>query len=113
MKWQAPASDDRERLEGCLGRLYVLDPDAPIVELDRILEPVWQRANTILAALFGDRSLQFHMFRQPSYQGAVSHVVGGLPGSDQRTKYHHLISLFRDDLELALKRLDGPLERMA
>lgn len=111
--WQAPGANDRERLEACLGRLYILDMDASIPELDAILDPVWQCANEILAALFGDRSLQFHMFRQPSYATAVSHIVKDLPGIDERTKYRHLISLFRDDLELALKRLDGPLERIA
>ena len=113
MTWQAPAPDDRERLEGCLGRLYVLDPNASNRELDGILEPVWRRANAILAALFGDHSLKFHMFRQPSYNSAVSHIVSGLPGTDEKAKYKHLISLFREDLELALQRLDGPFERFA
>lgn len=111
--WQAPGADDRERLESCLGRLYILDTEVSARELDLILEPVWQSANEILARLFGDRSLQFHMFRQPSYMSAVSHIVKDLPGIDEHTKYRHLISLFRDDLELALRRLDGPLERFA
>lgn len=113
MVWKGPAADDRDRLEGCLGRLYIIDPEADPHEMDGILEPVWQCANAVLAALFGERSLQFHMFRQPSYRGAVAHIVDDLPGTDRRTKYRHLISLFRDDLETALKRLDGPLPRHA
>ena len=99
----------RQSLELLLGRLYFVDTAVPVADLDRALDPLWQQANAILKRLFGDQTLQFHMFRQPSYLGAVSNAVTGLPGVDERDKYKHLIALFREDLDLALKRLDGPL----
>ena len=56
---------------------------------------------------FGTQTLRFHMFRQPSYMGAVRHIVGTLAGDDERTRYTYMISLFREDMDLALKRIDG------
>ena len=100
---------NRQELELLMGRLYFVDTAASAVELNRALDPLWLKANSILKALFGGQTLQFHMFRQPSYMAAVRHAVAGMPGIDERTKYQNLISLFLDDLDLAMKRLEGPL----
>ena len=100
---------NRQELELLMGRLYFVDTAASAVELNRALDPLWLKANSILKALFGDQTLQFHMFRQPSYMAAVRHAVAGMPGIDERTKYQNLISLFLDDRDLAIKRLEGPL----
>jgi hypothetical protein len=102
-------SAGRQRLEELLGRLYLIDPSVPIKELDAMLNPLWVQANKVLAAVFGNQTLRFHMFRQPSYMGAVRHIVGTLAGDDERTRYTYLISLFREDIDLALERLEGRL----
>jgi hypothetical protein len=39
--------------------------------------------------------------------GAARHIVGTLPGGDERTRYTCLISLFREGIDLALERIDG------
>ena len=106
MKGAAVAAG-RQCLEELLGRLFLIDPALPIRELDAILNPLWVQANKVLAAVFGKQTLRFHMFRQPSYLGAVHHIVGTLPGDDERTRYTYLISLFREDIDLALERIDG------
>jgi hypothetical protein len=100
-------SGGRSLLEELLGRLYLIDITAPISELDAVLNPLWLQANKVLSAVFGTQTLRFHMFRQPSYMGAVRHIVGTLAGDDERTRYTYMISLFREDMDLALKRIDG------
>jgi len=100
-------SESRRRLEELLGRLYLIDPAASIRELDAVLDPLWAQANKVLAAVFGNQTLRFHMFRQPSYMSAVKHIVGTLAGDDERSRYTYMISLFREDIDLAIERLEG------
>jgi hypothetical protein len=104
---QQAVSESRQLLEELLGRLYLVDPAAPIRELDAVLNPLWAQANKALAAVFGGQTLRFHMFRQPSYMSAVKHIVGTLSGDDERTRYTYMISLFREDIDLAIERLEG------
>lgn len=100
-------SDGRRLLEEVLGRLYLVDAGAPIRELDAALGPLWLQANKVLATVFGSQTLRFHMFRQPSYMGAVRFFVGTLAGDDERARYKNMISLFREDIDLAIERLEG------
>jgi len=60
---------NRQELELLMGRLYFVDTAASAVELNRALDPLWLKANSILKALFGDQTLQFHMLFDLSILG--------------------------------------------
>jgi hypothetical protein len=53
----------RKCLEKLLGRFYRIDPNVPIRELDATLSPLWVQADKVLAALSGNQTIRFRIFR--------------------------------------------------
>lgn len=94
-------------LRVCLGELRAIDPNRLDAGLEQKLERLWQDINVRLAEIFGRDGLRFHMFRQPSFASALSHIVGERRTPDALVvAYRHLIGQLIGDVESAIVVLE-------
>jgi hypothetical protein len=86
-----------------LGELRAIDPNRLDAGLEKKLERLWQDINSRLGDIFGHDGLRFHMFRQPSFASALSHIVGEKRTPDALlVAYRHLIGQLIGDVESAI-----------